>query len=216
MTVESSVSLQSFAHIDSAVSTLQMSHAGFPLLLRDPARAALFLSVLGVSCSGLFLLMLDFLSLELPLLLHSPSWIELSLLMMDGAVLGLSLSVRSLVRAGFVLLALDINFGLILPLQSFGCMDSVALAIGIMRLGLLMLVFDEITIDFSLFLRSLACTGLLVPVLDGSRLDPPLFPKSSAKVGLVASISSCSGSESFLSAFDSGVPGFLIPLQSFS
>lgn len=125
--------VKSFSRPDPALLVLDSSHLDFPSLLQSPSKTGPFLLFFASTRLGLFLLVLDF------------------------ATLDLSTSLQSYLHLDSALPVLDLlHMGSVVFTQALACLGFRLLVSGRTKLELLMLAFDFVQLGLLFLLRSSA------------------------------------------------------------
>ena len=230
-TTESFLSLRQGAQLGSAASIVGMARAGLIFLLPVAGCSPLGPSSLlrSLAQPGLVLLVVDHVTVGMPLpprsfacpglaaLLIDLSRLNVSLPVADRTALGPSSSLRSFARPGSALLVLDIgHIGIPSFLHSFAHAESVASPVGLGRLGPVfpLPVVDASLSDSSSPLRSMAHPNSPAPMPDYSHLAFFLPPQGLARIGFSASMLGVMQVEAAVFALQNLHPGFSLFLRS--
>ena len=156
---------------------------------------------------GFLMSLRSHLRLDFTLFLFGLSRIGLvfSLFLVDVALLEFSMLLQQFAHVGPVVSASGCgNFDLLLPLQSFACLEFTPPVLGSTRTGLIytLSVIDTATLGPVPLIQSLACLASLLSALDYSKLESALSLHSVACLGLSPFVLGVSRMDSPVSTFD--------------
>ena len=153
----------------SASFALDFLRLGFSSLVRSSARVSSAPSVCKMGKVGSLLLVLDFVQLDLSMLLRSRAHLGFLLLILSFLHVGFLVSLRSFAQLGFFPFLLDLaHMGLSLFMRSMGHLEVSVLVPDFAHTGLI------------LSLHSHACLDLMVPPMDLGNVGLLLLMRSTA------------------------------------